>query len=107
QVRAASNLVEADAKRFSQHEVVRTLIATTGHVTREEAKVLDEAGYSRGEYGWLLYVSGIEDLPVIPEIESPSEGLAGAIARARELGCRYLLLDRDADALEGVPVYDW
>lgn len=89
-------------------EIERILVATTAHITREEARKLDLGNYSRGDTGWLIYVNHPSDYrSQIPEISQPSEGLAGAIAQARALGCAYLLLDRDADALEGVPTYDW
>lgn len=69
-------------------------------------KILDAAGYGRGEYGWLICISSSRD-PVIPEISRLSAGLAGAIRLAQKLGCAYLLLDRDADPIEGVRTYDW
>jgi len=86
-------------------EIGKILVATTAHVTWEEAQYLDANGYSRGEYGWFLHV-GAEDHPVAG-IEHPSPGLAGIIETAQRAGCVYLLLDRDADAVEGVPTYDW
>lgn len=81
-------------------------VVSTAHVTREEAKILDAHGYRRGPTGWFLYVDA-SGMPVIPEIPNPSEGLAGAIEIARERGCHYLLLDRDAEIIEGVKTYDW
>jgi hypothetical protein len=88
-------------------EIVSMLIATTGHVTRRERGILDEHGYARGEYGWLIYVGEIPGSPIISEIPSPSRGLRGAIRCAQQSGCNYLLLDRDADELAGVPTYHW
>jgi hypothetical protein len=87
-------------------EIHTMLVVSTGHVTNEERHILDDNGYSRGEYGWLLYV-GNDANPVVEEIPSPSPGLVGAIKTARNNGCTYLLLDRDAEPIDGIPVYQW
>ena len=82
------------------------LIASTSHVTEHEAQTLTSHGYSRGEYGWFLYV-GMHWEPVLAEIETLGDGLAGVILHARKSGCQYVLLDRDADTLPGVSTYIW
>lgn len=87
-------------------EIVQMMIASTAHVTNQERATLDENGYSRGEYGWLIYVGEAGDA-VVPEIDAPSAGLDAVIVAARAAGCMYLMLDRDGDALDGVPVYQW
>jgi hypothetical protein len=93
------------AKARGTAEIANLIVASTSHVTRQEAEYLDANGYSRGEYGWFLHVAK-GDQPVAG-IEHPSPGLAGVIEAAREAGCVYLLLDRDADAVAGVPTYNW
>ena len=75
-------------------------------MTVGEAQALTDHGYSRGEYGWLFYV-GQPGEPILSEIEPASAGLAEVICRARQEGCPYVLLDRDADTLADVPTYDW
>jgi len=87
------------------YEIAQMLIASTGHVTERESEVLNTAGYSRGEYGWLIHVD--DTIPTVPEIEDPSPGLTGAIETTRKLACQYLLLDRDGPVLKGVPSYKW
>jgi len=82
------------------------MVVSTQHVTVEERDILDAQGYSRGEYGWLIWVGREKDFP-IPEIPRPSEGLRGVIERARAVQCTYVLMDRDADTLPDLPVYDW
>lgn len=94
------------AKQPSAPEIYKVLVCSTAHVTREEAEILDHHGYARGEVGWLVWVLKDQDFAV-PEIEHPSPGLKGAIDFARNSGCQYLLFDRDAETLEGVPDYDW
>jgi hypothetical protein len=97
-----SETAEVEANPAEMHSV---LVASTAHVTVQEAQVLTERGYSRGEYGWLLCV-GLRGISVVPELEAASEGLSGVIRQARARGCRYVLLDRDADPLNGVPTYN-
>lgn len=94
--------------RSSERGVERhqMLVASTGHVTFEESRILEKSGYSRGEYGWLIYIHDRAS-PSVDEISHPSEGLKGALEMTVRLGCSYLLLDRDAASLEGVPTYDW
>ena len=87
-------------------EICPLLIASTAHVTVGEAQALTDHGYSRGEYGWFLYV-GQPGEPVLSEIEPVSAGLAEVIRRARVEGCHYVLLDRDAGILPDAPTYDW
>lgn len=87
-------------------EIAKMLIASTAHVTDQERCVLDDNGYSRGEYGWLIYV-GEPGAGVLPELDILSEGLNAAVLAARKADCRYLMLDRDGDELPGVSVYEW
>lgn len=83
------------------------LVISTGHVTLKTAKMLDSnpniwpvKGYRHGEYGWLF--------PVPPEIEEhiPLD-LYRVLSAAKEQGCVWLLMDRDAEALDDLKVFDW
>ena len=82
------------------------MITSTAHLTGGEAQALTDHGYSRWEYGWLLYV-GQPGEPVLTEIEPVSAGLAEVIRRARQECCHYVLLDRDAGILPDAATYDW
>lgn len=86
-------------------EIARMLICSTAHLTKIEAKGLEIGGYSRGEYGFLLYVGS--ELDPVPEIPLKSDGLVGAMQTARDAGCVYLLLDRDGEKIANVPTYEW
>lgn len=88
---------------MSNVEIQQLLVASTAHVTAGEREILDSQG-TYGEYGWLLPV--MSDLSV-SNIDQPSAGLLGALKAARVYGCAYLLLDRDADPIDGVTTYDW
>jgi hypothetical protein len=82
------------------------LVASTGHVTVREAQSLTNHGHCRGETGWFFYV-GQNGLPALAELEPLSEGLAAVVRQAQASGCQYVLLDRDAIPLSGIPTYDW
>jgi len=87
-------------------EIQLLLVTSTSHVTDQEAQALTDHGYSRDQSGWFFYVGG-EDHDASPEIARKSRGLFAVILCARVNGCHYVLLDRDAETLTGVPTYDW
>jgi hypothetical protein len=87
-------------------EIQQLLVTTTSHVTDQEAQALTDHGYSRDQYGWFFYAGG-ETHYVLPEIVRRSRGLFAVILCARVNACDYVLLDRDAETLPGVPTYDW
>jgi hypothetical protein len=87
-------------------EVHSILVASTAHVTAREAQSLTDHGYCRGEIGWFFYV-GQNGPPDLADLESLSGGLGAVVRQAQERGCHYVLLDRDANPLSGIPTYDW
>ncbi len=99
-------MAEAPIKDCPLPEIHSLIVASTAHVTPEEAEALTESGYTRGVFGWLFYV-GRPGAPVLADLGTLSAGLSGVIREARGRGCTYVLLDRDAAALDGTPIYDW
>lgn len=98
------------------HNVVKVLDASTAHVTREMAAAIDAGTFPKtpimmGEYGWLFTAPETDNLPE----HFKDRGLDGAeyepfrlvTQRAAELGCTYIMFDRDADVIEDLPVFDW
>ena len=81
-------------------------MASTAHVTAEEAQFLTDHGYARGEYGFFFYAAG-EPNVVVTELGALSEGLQGVIREAHGRGCQYVLLDRDAPLISGIATYAW
>ena len=59
------------------------------------------AAFPKGDYGWFVFVP--EDLT---EVTLP-EDLRACCERACEHGCAWIMFDRDAPALDTLPVYDW
>ena len=80
---------------------------STAHLSEEDRTLLDAcAGHDTGEvlcartpYGWFVYAN--EERPEI------SDTLWGLFQAARERGCEYLLLDRDAPVLPDLAVFEW
>ena len=91
---------------YYRPEICPLLIASTTHVTADEAQIPSDNGHSRGEYGWFLYVGQPGDA-VLTEIAPVSDGLAAVVSRTQQVRCPYVLLNRDAETLPGVPTYDW
>jgi hypothetical protein len=99
---------------------------STGHVTRETAEALEQwvenqsysdpnerphdtpewvddlIAYPHGEYGWMICVVGFTDGP-----EGPPEDMLYCIEHAKNSGCDWLLLDRDAELIDELPSFDW
>ncbi|WP_437387427.1 hypothetical protein [Brucella intermedia] len=88
----------------------KVLTISTGHVTEATAERLSKDNipgtivFEKGVYGWLLWTG----------IEPDEETLAGipvelwqVIQFAKSLGCEWLMLDRDADQITALEVWDW
>ena len=86
-------------------EIQLSLVTSSSHVTDTEAQALTDHGHEE-RYGWFFYVGG-EEHEALPEIAGKSRGLFAVILCARVNGCHYVLLDREAETLPGVPIYDW
>lgn len=89
------------------------LVASNSHIRPATADLLDQwarllpeqrpIGAAETGYGWFVLTDPLSesDLEMIPE------ELAAAISLARARGCRYLLLDRDGDQIDGLELFDW
>ncbi|PZP71801.1 hypothetical protein [Methylorubrum populi] len=89
-------------------ELPRMLVLSTSHLRQETAQLLeaDEAGvirHEKGEYGW-----------IIPIIDNPSNepppnltDLVGIYGLARSVGATWIMLDRDADTVDGLETWEW
>lgn len=110
-----SRVEEANPDR----ETPRMLVLSTAHITEITAMRLnrkvkglltgDERAllpvvYEKGEYGYIM--------PLIGEDDDRQRWLAftdlSAIRKLAEAaGCTWIMLDQDADTVDGLPVYDW
>lgn len=96
--------------------VLKMLDAATAHVTQADAENLDADSaalivYPKGEYGWFLPLPG-SDIDLEDRIEAARQaGMSAAftnlISYAYSAGCHWLCLDRDADAIPGLPTHEW
>jgi len=88
--------------------VRKMLEASTAHLPRQ---VCEELGayvgvtVHRFRYGWLVWVPEAPE-DAAAENDVPEE-LAGLLAYAHEHGCDWVLLDQDADLVEGLPSWTW
>ncbi len=95
-------------------EIAKILIVTTAHLTpAERDRLSGEDGLPAraqlvGEFGMQVWVPPLSGILTYDSsgADSDSAGLTGCLKLARELGCRYVLFDRDAEAVDGVPLYD-
>ncbi len=89
--------------------IIKMLDATTGHLPQEICQDLN--GYdgviaTDRTYGWLLWVPEDPAEHAGETGDVPAEVVALQVF-ARGLGCDYVLLDRDADRVDGLPHWDW
>lgn len=87
-------------------EIETIPIISTGHVSEETANAIYDGGLGdlmKSVYGWIIWVC--PDAEIDP-YEWPQD-LATVVDWAREQGYMYVMFDRDADTIEGLPIYDW
>lgn len=83
------------------YEIHTMLTISTGHVSLETAKYLDEGefGAFNRKYGWVVpIVEGRDGLP---------EDLAACLAFASKLGATFVMFDSDGDKLDELPEFEW
>ncbi|CAM5277496.1 hypothetical protein ATER59S_00342 [Aquamicrobium terrae] len=97
---------------MSTPETHRFVVLSTAHVTAATARLLNDtraedwpcAGGPYGNYGWFVYAHE-ENLQV--GARAIPDDLFGIMQWARKLRFKYILLDCDADTVDGLATYDW
>lgn len=90
-------------------EYVRTFLdLSTAHLPEHLCQNL--GGYSsirawETEYGWFMWAPG--DIDDDPDYDDVPDEVRAIWRFARAHGCHYVLLDRDAEILDGLPSWDW
>ncbi len=100
-------------------EIQDMLVVSTGHLPPEEREAIEDGRFEQPggpmvsmsrEYGWLIYVRkpdhDDEVEPFEKALNATSEGFRGVINRAIGLGLHWVMFDRDANPLDGIPTYD-
>ncbi len=113
----------------SSPRIIRMLDLSTAHLPKEVAEDLTAydgviaypLSTSDAEYGWLLWVPehpdqraadyGEADADPQDVIDGTADGIPAAVLAiwhyARAAGCDYVLLDRGAERVAGLPTWDW
>jgi hypothetical protein len=87
------------------------LVLSTGHITKATAELLDglpanqypSTGGPYGDYGYFLYAYDADH----EYDDTMPDDLKAVLTFARAHGCVNVLLDCDADTVDGLPVFDW
>jgi hypothetical protein len=107
-----------------EFEISRTLVLSTGHITRHDSDLLDRSespvvAFEKAENhnpacseacGWWVHVPDSED-----GVSSEAQVLAAGyspefvklLALARQFKCDWLMLDRDGPQHHGLPFFHW
>ncbi|MGN0485535.1 MAG: hypothetical protein ACI4HI_18505 [Lachnospiraceae bacterium] len=88
-------------------EIANVLTLSTGHVTRETSKLLDNDAvgvvvYTKGEYGWFILTCDWKEFE-----DSIPEDLKKCIDYAAKIGCDLICLDPDGAVIKELPTYKW
>lgn len=91
-------------------EIDRTLVCSTSHLSPDDAQSLfneetDLVVYSLDEYGYMILARPIDGYT--GEARKHSDNLEKLLAFARKHRCDWLRLDRDANEIDGLQVFDW
>ena len=94
-------------------EIYRVLALSTGHVSQETAQLMGQGAiskviiYNKGDFGWFVHIpdKGM-DFKELEDSECPAD-LYRCMKYARDNNCDWLMFDRDVEANEDLPVYNW
>ena len=99
---------------MSYLEEMLAVVVSTGHLTKADAEELARVDIGRelliyvGEYGWIVYAEAERHAC---EAASPDLRLSASfwnlLGWAQRQGYDWIRFDRDADAVEGLEVFDW
>lgn len=94
------------------YEIEHMLCGTTGHVTDESRKALDAGGdalglvvFQKKDYGWYIYVNPCAEEQALTD--DAGDDIRRLCAKARSLGCHWVMLDQACDEIEGLDTYEW
>lgn len=92
-------------------ELYNIVHISTAHISKKTADMLEQEGVTNGlgisvyeklGYGWFIYVPTGD----ITESSLP-EDLKACLLFAQNMGCAWLCLDRDAEMVDGLSIYEW
>lgn len=96
--------------------IEKMLTLSTAHVSEDTAALLEDTlqqtlgtapfiCFQKDDYGWFVHVPA--DVSMRESLDTFPEDLRTCMDHARAEGCTWLMFDRDADLVEGLPAYDW
>ena len=89
-------------------ETHQLLVLCTAHLTEEVVQDLSNGKLDievrTGEYGFLISTVGAN---VLARLGRLPPCLKRVMDKTGDLGCAYVLFDRDAVPLDDLPIYDW
>ena len=99
-----------------QLEIRKTLVLSTGHVTKRVAEILDEYRsqpegfdlyWQNIEYGWLFRRTRLDNQDLEYMGRKIPRCLRNCLDLAAANGCDYLIFDCDGPQVDQLPFYNW
>ena len=77
------------------------MVASTGHIKLEDNEWAKDNAHFKSSFSYLFSV------PQVEYEENMPQSIAFLLGIAASNGYEWLMLDCDADVIEGIPSYDW
>mgnify|MGYP005855004641 CR=1 FL=1 len=93
--------------------VLKTLDISIGHLPRATVERIEAGGFPKppmmdSEYGFLFSVPDGGDVAAhVSDMAIACDSFVACLQRAADLGCAFLMFDRDSMEIEDLPVFDW
>lgn len=96
-------------------EISKILTISTEHISKEDIDALEkgtDAGWSqlvcyKYEYGDFVYIPSAKDIAGLSAGKNLPKYFIKLLQLAAENDCKFLVLDCDADVLDGYKTFDW
>ena len=99
---------------MKRYEMQKHLVLSTSHITKKDAYLLNNTLLTLIRdylaYGWRVYVGNDDTVnDIIRSAKKAGLGLEfrALLRLAYRLKCPYLVLDRDGQERDDLPVFDW
>ena len=103
-----TQMIEQQAAPADAAEIQKMLVLSTVHLSPTDCNKWMHSCpwtcFEKGDYGWFMDACDDEGIYIQPGVPLADRS---ALTKAHQLGCDWIMFDRDGPALDDLPVYDW